>query len=338
MHDGASEPAVPRTAGPAAAVPAGGVPGTRTKRRGGGFIRDVRRNPVSYLLALPAILYTLVFGYATLPYLMMAFQKFSYDTSHFWQNPFIGFKNFEFFFRSDNAVRVTWNTIRLNFLFIAFGNAVAVLLAVIMNEVRGKWFLRVSQSLFLFPYFLSWVIVSYVVYNIFSSQYGLLNQILEAFGMKAHNWYGMADAWPGILAFMRVWKDAGLLAVIFLAAIVGIDNELYEAARIDGASRWQQIRGITLPLLMPTVVIMVLLAIGKIFYGDFAMMYAIIHDNGLLLPTTDVIDTYVYRALRMTGDPAQAMAVGIYQAVMGFLLVYGVNRLIRRYFPEGALF
>ncbi|WP_217594696.1 sugar ABC transporter permease [Cohnella sp. GbtcB17] len=304
----------------------------------GSFVRDIWRNPVSYLLALPAIVYTLVFGYATLPYLLMAFQKFSYDTSYFWQNPFVGLKNFEFFFMSDNAVRVTWNTIRLNFLFIVFGNAAAVLLAILMNEVRSKWFLRVSQSLFLFPYFLSWVIVSYVVYNIFSSQYGLLNQILEGLGMRPQNWYGMADAWPGILTFMRVWKDAGLLAVIFLAAIIGIDGELFEAAKIDGASRWQQIRSITLPLLMPTVVIMMLLAIGKIFYGDFAMMYAIIRDNGLLLPTTDVIDTYVYRALRMTGDPAQAMAVGIYQAVMGFVLVYGVNRLIRRYFPEGALF
>jgi len=309
-----------------------------TGKTGPGFIRDIGRNPISYLLALPAIVYTAVFGYATLPYLMMAFQKFSYDTSYFWQNEWIGFSNFEFFFRSDNALRVTWNTIRLNFLFIVFGHAMAVVLAIVMNEIKSRKFLRVSQSMFLFPYFLSWVIVSYVVYNIFSTQYGVMNQLLEMLGMPPRNWYAAADAWTGILTAMRVWKDAGLLSVIFLAAIIGIDHELFEAARIDGANRWQQIRSVTLPLMMPTVLIMMLLAIGKIFYGDFAMMYSIIRDNGLLLPTTDVIDTYVYRALRMSGDPAQAMAIGIYQAAMGFVLVYGVNRFIRSKFPEGALF
>ncbi|MCD9020317.1 ABC transporter permease [Cohnella silvisoli] len=308
------------------------------KKAGNGFIRDIWRNPISYLLALPAIVYTFIFGYATLPYLMMAFQKFSYDTAHFWQNEWIGFKNFEFFFLSNNALRVTWNTIRLNFLFIVFGHAMAVILAIVMNEIKSRRFLRTTQSMFLFPYFLSWVIVSYVVYNIFSTQYGVMNQMLEMLGMQPKNWYAAADAWTSILTVMRIWKDAGLLAVIFLAAIIGIDHELFEAARIDGANRWQQIKSITLPLMMPTVMIMMLLAIGKIFYGDFAMMYSIIRDNGLLLPTTDVIDTYVYRALRMSGDPAQAMAVGIYQASMGFILVYGVNRLIRRKFPEGALF
>jgi len=305
---------------------------------GTGIFRDIWRNPISYLLALPAIVYTFIFGYATLPYLLMAFQKFSYDTSYFWQNELIGFKNFEFFFRSDNALRVTWNTIRLNFLFIVFGHAMAVVLAIVMNEIKARKFLQVTQSMFLFPYFLSWVIVSYVVYNIFSTQYGVMNQLMEMVGMQPKNWYGAADAWTSILTVMRVWKDSGLLAVIFLAAIIGIDHELFEAARIDGANRWQQIKSITLPLMMPTVLIMMLLAIGKIFYGDFAMMYSIIRDNGLLLPTTDVIDTYVYRALRMSGDPAQAMAIGIYQATMGFVLVYSVNRLIRRKFPEGALF
>ncbi|MFD0670973.1 ABC transporter permease subunit [Cohnella sp. GCM10027633] len=302
------------------------------------FLSDILRNPFSYLLALPAILYTFVFGYATLPYLWMAFQKFSYDTSYFWQNEFIGFKNFAFFFQSDNFYNVTWNTLRLNFLFIAFGHLAAIVLAIVMNEVRNKWFLRVSQSVFLFPHFLSWVIVSYVVYNLFSTQYGLLNQILQGLGMEPINWYATPDAWNVILTIMKVWKDAGLFAVIYLAAIIGIDHELFEAAKIDGANRWQQIRSITLPLLLPTVLVLMLLAIGKIFYGDFAMMYSIIRDNGLLLPVTDVIDTYVYRALRLSGDPAQAMAVGVYQAVMGFVLVYGANRLIRRYYPEGALY
>ncbi len=302
------------------------------------IIGDILRNPVSYLLALPAILYTFIFGYATLPYLMMAFQEFSYDTSYFWQNELIGLKNFEFFFKSDNFINVTWNTIRLNFLFIFFTNAIAVTIAIMMNEVRTRWFMRVSQTMLLFPHFLSWVIVSYVVYNIFSTQYGVLNQFLGWFGIDPIGWYSKPNAWTEILVLMKVWKDAGLYTVVFLAAIVGIDGELFEAAKIDGASRWQQIKSITIPLLMPTVMILMLLQVGKIFYGDFAMMYSIIRDNGLLLPVTDVIDTYVFRALRLSGDPAQAMAVGLYQAITGFVLVYGANRLIRRLFPEGALF
>jgi len=268
----------------------------------------------------------------------MAFQKFSYTAGPLWANEFIGFKNFEFFFRSDNFIRVTWNTLRLNFQFIAATNAVAVCLAIALNEVRLRWFTRTVQSVYLFPHFLSWVIVGYIVYNIFSSQYGVANQLLAWLGMERVNWYGKPEAWDAILVAMKIWKDAGLYAVIFLAAIAGIDHELFEAARIDGANRWQQIRSITLPLLLPTVMILALLQIGKIFYGDFAMMYAIIRDNGLLLPVTDVIDTYVFRALRLSGDPAQAMAVGLYQAVMGFVLVYGTNRLVRRHFPEGALF
>lgn len=302
------------------------------------LLGDILRNPYSYLLLLPAAAYTFVFGYMTLPYLAMAFQKFSYETTYFWNNAFIGFRNFEFFFKSANFYNVTWNTLRLNFLFIAFGHLAALVLAIVMNEVRNRWFLRVSQSMFLFPHFLSWVIVSYIVYNLFSTQYGVLNQMLGGLGLEPVNWYATPDAWDRILTIMKVWKDAGLFAVIYLAAIIGIDRELFEAARIDGANRRQQIGSITLPLLLPTVLILMLLAIGKIFYGDFAMMYSIIRDNGLLLPATDVIDTYVYRALRLSGDPGQAMAVGVYQAAMGFVLVYGANRLIRRFYPEGALY
>jgi putative aldouronate transport system permease protein len=302
------------------------------------FIRDIGKNPYSYLLVLPAMVYTLVFGYLTLPYLMVAFQKYSFDSTNLFGNTFIGFKNFEFFFRSNNALSVTWNTIRLNFLFISFGHGFAILFAVLMNELRSKWFLKTTQSSFLFPHFLSWIIVSYVVYNIFSTQFGLVNQLLKQVGMEPVNWYAKPEAWDTILTGMKVWKDTGIFTIIYLAAITGIDSEIYEAARIDGASRWQQIKSITLPLLMPTAAILMLLAVGKIFYGDFAMMYSIIHDNGLLLPVTDVIDTYVFRALRLSGDPAQAMAVGLYQAFVGFVLVYGVNRLLRKFFPEGALF
>ena len=309
----------------------------KRKRKKYTLATDISRNPVSYLLALPALAYTFIFGYLTLPYIIVAFQQFGYNGGIL-NNKFIWFKNFEFFFRSSNAINVTWNTIRLNFLFIVLGTITAMFFSILMNEVKNKMFLKISQSSFLFPHFLSWVVVSYIVYNIFSTNYGVLNQALKGIGLDPVNWYAKPEAWTEILAGMRLWKDTGMKTVIFLAAITGIDHQLYEAARIDGASRWQQTRSITIPLMMPTVMILVLLAIGKIFYGDFAMLYSIIRDNGILLPKTDVIDTFVFRALRMSGDPAQAMAVGLYQALMGFLLVYGSNKLIRRYYPDGALY
>ncbi len=301
------------------------------------FLYDIIKNPFSYLLLLPAALYTFVFGYVTMPYIVIAFQRFNYRTGIF-GSEWVGLKNFEFFFVSTRALMVTWNTLRLNFLFIVCTTTAAVIFSLLLNEVRHKKYLKVTQSSFLFPNFLSWIIVSYMVYGFFSTEYGLMNNILKAWGRDPVNWYTQPKYWTWILVVIRIWKDTGITSVIYLAAITAIDSELYEAATIDGASRWQQTKGITLPLLMPTVAILTLLAVGRIFYGDFGMIYALIGDNGLLYPTTDVIDTYVFRALRVTGDPAGAMAVGLYQSFIGFLLVFGANWLTRKLFPEGAIF
>ncbi|MDR1538798.1 MAG: ABC transporter permease subunit [Clostridiales bacterium] len=221
---------------------------------------------------------------------------------------------------------------------IGFGTFLAVVAALLMNELRAGAFLRVSQSVLIFPNFLSWVVVSYIVFSIFSSERGFLNAVLRGMDLEAVSWYSKPQYWRAILTSIKVWKGLGINSVIFLAAIAAIDGGLYEAARIDGASRWRQTTRITLPLLAPTVTILALLSVGRIFYGDFQMMYSIVQDNGLLLPVTDVIDTYVYRALRTTGDPSSAMAVGLYQALVGFALVFGSNWLIRRKYPEGALF
>jgi putative aldouronate transport system permease protein len=269
--------------------------------------------------------------------MIMAFQDYHFTTGLF-HSPFVGLKNFEFFFRSNRAFLVTWNTIFLNFLFIVSGTVVPVILALMFNEIRRKYFLKAAQSLMLFPNFLSWIIVSYIVYAILGTEYGWLYSIIRFFGGNPVSMYSDASFWPGILMVIRLWKGMGMSSVIYMAAITGIDEGLYEAARIDGASKLQEIRYITLPLLMPTVCILSLLAIGKIFYGDFGMIYSLVGDNGILMSTTDVIDTYVFRALRQTGDPAGAMAVGIYQALVGFLLVYGSNRLVKKFFPGGAVF
>mgnify|MGYP001145051389 CR=1 FL=1 len=301
------------------------------------FLTDIRRNKLSYLLLLPAATYVALFGYMTLPYIVIAFQDFNY-TKGIWGSEFVGLKNFEFFFRSNRAALVTYNTVFLNFLFIVFGTTSAVVLALLFNEIRSRKYLKVTQSFALFPNFLSWIIVNYVVYAFLSTEYGWINEILKSFGMEPVSMYSTAEPWPAILVIIRVWKNAGLDSVIYMAAILGIDESYYEAARIDGASRMQQIRYITLPLISSTICILTLLAIGKIFYGDFQMIYSLVGDNGIVLEKTDVIDTFVYRALRQTGDPSAAMAVGLYQAVVGFILVFGSNFIAKKYFPGGAIF
>jgi putative aldouronate transport system permease protein len=301
------------------------------------LVQDILRNPASYLLAAPALLYTLVFSYCSYPYLLMAFQRFNYRKSIF-TSEWVGLGNFAFFFKSSYAYTITGNTLKLNLLFIVFTTAAALLLALFLNEMASRRFVKVTQSMMVFPTYLSWVVVSYMLFGIFSMDYGVLNRAAARLGGQPVNWYIRAGAWPAILTGMRVWKAAGLNAVIFLAAIVSIDESLYEAAGIDGASRLQQARRITLPLIAPTVAILTLMSIGRIMYGDFGMIYALIGDNGTLYPTTDVIDTYVYRALRKIGDPAEATAIGLFQSVVGLLMVAGANRLAKAFFPEGALY
>jgi len=301
------------------------------------FAREMIRNKTAYLLSLPAALYTLVFGYLTLPYMVIAFQKFNYRLGLF-GSEWVGFANFKFFFASNNAWQVTFNTIRLNFLYIVLSTVCALLLAILFSELKNRLFAKTMQSTILFPHFLSWVMISYILYSLFGSKYGLVNQTLDLLGLEPVNWYASPQYWVQILVGTSVWKDIGISLVIYLAAITGIDGALFEAAKIDGASRTQQIRYITLPLLVPTVIILTMLALGKVMYGNFDMIYAIIKDNGMLYATTDVIDTYVFRALRTIGNPAQAMAVGVYQSVVGFVLVYGVNWIVRKASPENSLF
>ena len=306
------------------------------------FFKDVARNKFSYLIALPAIIYTFIFSYMTYPYLVLAFQRYDYRNTTIWQILFngqwVGIDNFKFFFTSQNAFRVTYNTLFLNILFILTGTVMSVLLALFLNELRCRAFVKCTQSIMLFPNYLSWVVVGYMLMSLFSTEYGLVNQALEFFGLDPVNWYAEPGVWPGILVLMRIWKGAGMNAIIFLAAITGMDFSFNEAAAIDGATRFQIVCKITLPLLMPTIVIMTLLSLGKIMYGDFGMIYALVGDNGMLYSTTDIIDTYVFRALRQVGDVSQSTAIGLFQSVIGFFMVYGSNWLARKFYPDGALY
>lgn len=299
-------------------------------------LRELWTNKFLYILVLPAMIYTFIFSYMALPYLAIAFEKFNYKTGI--ASPFVGLKNFEYFFKSSWAWTITRNTLVINILFLIVGTVCAVGLAIILNEVRAKKYLKVTQSAMLFPYFISWVIVSYMLQGILGTDSGLINNIIVSMGGEKISFYSTPGYWYPILLILNIWKTTGYNAIVYLAAITGIDEGLYEAAYIDGATRWKRIRYITLPLLAPTICIMTLMAVGRIFYGDFGMMYAIIRDNSSLMPIAEVIDTYVYRTFKNTGDPSLSMAVGLYQSIVGFILVFTSNWIVRRKFPDGALF
>ncbi len=298
--------------------------------------RELWEKKFLYLLAVPAIVYTFIYGYMTLPYIAIAFEKFNYSTGI--RSPFVGLENFSAFFRSSWAWAVTRNTLVINFLFLVFGTFFAILIALLLNEIRGKAFLKLSQSAMLFPFFISWVIVSYMLQGILGTESGMLNRMIQSMGGKRINFYATPRYWYPILLILNIWKNAGYNSIIYLAAITGIDESIYEAAAIDGATRFKRIIYVTLPLLVPTISVLTLMSIGRIFYGDFGMMYAIIRDNSTLMPIAEVIDTYVFRVFKNTGNPSLTMAIGLYQSVVGFVLVYTSNRIVRRFYPEGALF
>jgi len=309
---------------------------TKASARKRGVLSELWHNKFIYLLALPAIIYVFIFSYLTLPYMVIAFQRFHFSTGIF--SPFVGLSNFQHFFSSTWAFLVTRNTLVINGLFIITGTLFSLFLAISLNEIPARRYLKVAQSTMLLPFFISWVIVSYMLRGLLATDTGLINNILVSLGRDRVSWYSSPQYWHLILVLLNIWRSAGFNVIIYLAAITGIDEGLYEAAYIDGASRLQRIRYITIPMLMPVVSILTLMAVGRIFFADFAMFFAIIRDNSTLMPMAEVLDTYVFRVFRSTGDPSLTMAIGIYQSVVGFILVFTSNWIVRRVYPEGALF
>ncbi|MBW4838878.1 MAG: ABC transporter permease subunit [Paenibacillaceae bacterium] len=308
----------------------------RNKGRGS-KLKHIARNPFLYVMAVPGLLFFLVFSYLPIYGITIAFKDYDFSkgiTGSEW----VGFKNFDYFFTSDDFWTVLRNTLVLNALFIFFTTVAAVLIALMFNEIRNKYFKRISQSLIFLPYFMSWIVVGMIVQSMFGGEEPMINTWLQNIGMEPVNWMFESRLWPAILTVIRVWQGAGYLSIIFLAAITGISEDLYEAARIDGASKLQIMFRITLPLLVPTIMIMTLLSVGKIFNGDFAMIYAIIGDNSLLYPTTDVIDTFVFRSMRQLHDFGMSSAVGLFQSVMGLIFVLVANGVTRKVSKESALF
>ncbi|WP_438444186.1 ABC transporter permease [Gorillibacterium sp. sgz5001074] len=302
-----------------------------------GLLRDVARNRSLYVMALPGILFLILFAYLPMAGHIIAFKQFRI-TEGIWGSPWNGIENFRFLFGGTDWIRITTNTLGLNALFIFFGLGTAVIISILLNEIRSRIYKKLAQTFIFLPYFVSWLVVSLMVFGLLNSTNGLINLQLEKWEMSGVDWYSSPSYWPAILTVVNVWKFAGYNSVIFLAAISGISDELYESATIDGASRLKQILHITLPMLRPTIIILTLLAIGRIFYGDFGMIYGIVGENSLLFPTTDVIDTYSYRALRGLGDFGMASSVSLYQSVMGLITILLFNGIIKLYDPDSRLF
>jgi len=287
-------------------------------------------------LSLPGLVYLFIFAYIPMFGIIIAFKNYRYDKGIF-GSEWIGFKNFEFLFASDNAWRITRNTISYSFTFIVIGTITALVLAILLSHLGKNW-IKLHQSILFLPYFVSWVVVGYIVMAFLDNSSGFINQMLVAFGGSPRKWYFEAGHWPFILIIVNEWKNIGFSALIYFAGIMGINQDYYEAARIDGASKWQMASKITLPLLAPLVTILLILSIGRMFRGDFGLHYFVPNNSPFTLPTTDIIDTYVFRALRELGDIGMSSATGVYQSVVGFVLVLSANYIVRKMNEDHALF
>ncbi|MFC4303969.1 ABC transporter permease subunit [Cohnella boryungensis] len=306
-----------------------------TKKRG--IVHELVTNRILFLMLLPTVLFFLINNYSPMLGIYYAFVQFDFNSSMF-QSPFVGLKNFEFLWKSGKLVSLTLNTLGYNLAFIGLGNILSIAVAILLNEIRGKWFKKATQSILFLPYFVSFVILSVIVFNMFNYEQGVLNSILKSLGMEPVDMYSKPVAWIFLITIFYLWKNFGYSMVIYLAAITGISDEYYEAAKIDGASAYQRARHITLPMLKTTFVILLLFSLGSIMKGQFDLFYQMIGNNGLLYNTTDILDTYVYRSLRVTFDFGMATAAGVYQSIFGFMLIVVVNSIIRKLNPDYALF
>jgi len=299
--------------------------------------REILRNRSLYALALPAVLWTLLFCYLPMVGIIIAFENFD-PLKGLFGSQFVGLQNFQFFFAGQDWLVVTFNTIWLNILWYVTGTVVSLALAIMIAELGKSWIVRLIQSIMILPNFISYPIVGLFSISFLDSGTGVIDQLLKALHMQPIDFYGQAGVWPLLLTIINIWKGAGFGAIVYLAVITGIDRELYEAAYIDGASRVQSIFRITLPMLKTTMIILFLLTVGNLFKGNLDMIYSMVGDNSLLFKSTDVIDTYVFRSLREAGSLGMTAAVGLFQSLMGFLLVIGSNKIVKKVEEDAALF
>lgn len=306
------------------------------------FLQEIGRNYPLFIMLLPGLVVMLINNYLPMAGVVLAFKKYRLHGNYIasvLQSEWVGFRNFEFFFKSPYAFTITRNTILYNVAFIILGLIVPVAMAIALNELTTKRLSKIYQSVMFLPYFLSWIIVGYLAYSFLSIEFGFINRsILQPLGLQNVQWYSEPKYWPFIITFFQMWKYTGYNVVVYIAAIAGINNEYYEAASIDGATKIQQIRYITLPMLQPMMIILTLFAVGRIFNADFGLFFNVTRNSGALYSATNVIDTYVYNALRNSSDIGMTAAAGLYQAVVGCVTVTIANFIVRKIDSDKALF
>lgn len=309
----------------------------RDMQQKNGFRHEILKNKVLYLMFLPIVIYYLLFAYLPMTGIVVAFKEFNYRDGLFF-SPWNGLKNFEYLYASGKLWMVTRTTVLFNVIFLSLYTFFSLAIALFIAEMKGRFFKRTAQSFLFLPYFISWVVVSVFVYNFFNYDYGFISNIIKSFGLKPLDLYSNPAYWYFLLPILYVWKWVGFGTVLYLAAIMGIDQESYEAAALDGANAFQKVWHITLPALRPTIVILALLGVGRILRGEFDMFFQLIGNNGLLLDATDIIDTLVFRSLMGTQDYGMAAAAGFYQSVLCFAVIVTVNSIVKKVDKDYALF
>ena len=304
-----------------------------SKKRG----KNRKRYLPLLFMTLPGSIYLIINNYIPMFGVTIAFKNYNFAKGYF-HSDWVGFKNFEFLFRSPNLIRIIRNTLLYNLVFIVLSTIIAIMLAVIMNEIRSKIVTRIFQTAILLPYIISMVLVSYIVYSFLNPEHGFINNtILPILGLKPVAWYYTAKPWVAIIPIVYIWKNVGFSTIIYFASVVGIDQELYEAAKVDGATKWKQITNITLPQLTPVVSIMTILAIGRIFSADFGLFFQVPMNSSAIYSTTQVVETYVYQALLKVKDVGMSSSVGLLQSVIGCVLLLAANAMVRRLNKDNAL-
>ncbi|WP_310601915.1 ABC transporter permease [Anaerosporobacter sp.] len=299
--------------------------------------KEVRKNWVLFLMLLPAIVYFIIFSYVTMPGAYVAFVNYNPNKGIFGSD-FVGFKNFEFLVKNGDLLRITKNTLLYNVVFLVLSHTIQIVLAIMISEITRKIFKKVSQSVILLPHFISYVVIGVFAYNFFNYDNGFINSILVNLGAERFAFYSTPGVWKFIIVFFYIWKTTGYGMIVYAATITGISSEIYEASYIDGASRFQRIKFITLPLMKPTFILLMLFGLGGILRGSFDLFYNLIGTNSVLYHSTDVIDTYVYRSLVGSFNFSSSAAVGLYQSVFGLILVLAINWIVRKIEPDSALF
>lgn len=292
-----------------------------------------------YVMFLPGAIYLLINNYLPMSGLIIAFKRVKWNKG-IWGSDWAGLKNFTYLFKTNEAWTITRNTLMYNLAFIVIGTVLSITVAILLNEIRAKRAKQIYQTVILLPYLISIVVVSYLVFALLSSETGFMNHtVLKMMGKEGIAWYTEPKYWPAILIIVQTWKTFGYSCILYYATLVGIDRGFYEAAVIDGANRWQQVVHITLPSLMPTIITLTLMSIGRIFYSDFGLFFQVPMDSGPLYDVTNTIDTYVYRGLVRLNDVGMSSAAGFYQSVVGFVLVLLANGSVRKFAgEENALF